>query len=569
MLRAMTWGRGRSRCAAVVAAASVLVAVAPGAGAAAAPVPVPADAPAVADVIVSYRGGLPPRSYLQAYAAADDGAVVFASGAGYAASLTAAQITALTNTPGVAVTPNRVLEPAAAHHDETGATAAWAQGTGGDGQTIVVIDTGVDTGHPNLTGKVVAEACFTPRRATTGAPAGQATRSPGDCPNGLDAQLGPGAAAPCTGTADCSHGTAVSSVAVANGPEVWGTAPGASIVAVQVFSSVRASGERVITDEASLVRALEWVEQVRTSRPLAAVNLSLGGAPVPTPCTASPALTDVIDRLVAGGTAVVSSAGNDASRTMLSFPACLPNVVSVAAEGTVGSPASFANRAPQVTLFAPGEGIDAAWSRPCCTRAMSGSSFAAPQVAAAFALLAQRRVGSSVAERVALLQRTGQPLTPTPGTGPEPANSLRVDRALDPQYRAITASSVRRNASPIGALDVVESHPNGVRVAGWAIDPDTVGAVTVHIYVNGRLARGVDATATRTDVAAVYRGYGAGHGYDTVLDVPAGSGEICVYGLDQGPGEGNVLIGCRRVEASPRTGALDVVLARPRASTPR
>jgi len=45
-----------------------------------------------------------------------------------------------------------------------GADDAWASGSSGLGQTIAIIDTGVDNGHPAFVGKVVSEACYTSTR---------------------------------------------------------------------------------------------------------------------------------------------------------------------------------------------------------------------------------------------------------------------------------------------------------------------------------------------------------------------------------------------------------------------
>jgi hypothetical protein len=45
------------------------------------------------------------------------------------------------------------------------------------------LDTGVDKTHPFLSGKVVAEACFS---------------NNGNCPNGKTTQIGSGAGVPCT-----------------------------------------------------------------------------------------------------------------------------------------------------------------------------------------------------------------------------------------------------------------------------------------------------------------------------------------------------------------------------------
>src|SRR5436309_6410821 len=69
-----------------------------------------------------------------------------------------------------------------------GADLAWALGFDGSGRTVAVIDSGVDSAHPFLAGKVVEEACY----ATT-----SGFQSTTLCPNGADEQIGPGAGVYC------------------------------------------------------------------------------------------------------------------------------------------------------------------------------------------------------------------------------------------------------------------------------------------------------------------------------------------------------------------------------------
>ena len=59
----------------------------------------------------------------------------------------------------------------------------WAAGHTGSGTTIAVVDSGVDSAHPFLAGKVVEEACY----SSTVAGLSQSV-----CPNGLASQIGPG-----------------------------------------------------------------------------------------------------------------------------------------------------------------------------------------------------------------------------------------------------------------------------------------------------------------------------------------------------------------------------------------
>src|SRR5262249_13430492 len=65
-----------------------------------------------------------------------------------------------------------------------GADQAWAAGFDGTGKTVAVIDSGVDSAHPFLAGKVIEEACYS---TTSG------TYSTSLCPNRSDQQIRPSA----------------------------------------------------------------------------------------------------------------------------------------------------------------------------------------------------------------------------------------------------------------------------------------------------------------------------------------------------------------------------------------
>jgi len=120
---------------------------------------------------------------------------------------------------------------------------------------------------------------------------------------------------------------------------------------------------------------------------------------------------------------------------------------------------------------------------------------------------------------------------------------------------------------PFGSLDYVVPTPGGVRVGGWAMDPNASGATDVHIYVNGRFGATTRAASTRTDVAGVYPAYGAAHGFDLALPVDAATNTVCAYVINVGPGD-NQLLGCRTVVNSVQPfGSLDIAAGTPEGIT--
>lgn len=107
--------------------------------------------------------------------------------------------------------------------------------------------------------------------------------------------------------------------------------------------------------------------------------------------------------------------------------------------------------------------------------------------------------------------------------------------------RAITVA-----VDPFGSVDLVQLAGGSVRVRGWAIDPDTAGAVHIHVYVDGR-ARSIGAASQdRPDVGRAYPGYGSAHGFDAFAGPGRPGSRVCVYAINVGVGANN-LLGCRTV----------------------
>ena len=197
-----------------------------------------------------------------------------------------------------------------------GGDLAHTNGYTGLGVNVAVLDTGIDTDHPDLQGDLVAQQCFCDDHPS---------RFRGCCPNGDDEQS--------TGNAaedDEGHGTAVSGIVTRDLGGAWGAvAKDSGIVAVKVLDD---NGRGRFSD---IDAGLTWVlANANTWQdPIRVVNLSFGddtahddaGAD---PCTGS-VTADLIASLDAAGIAVVVSSGNEGFSNGIGFPACVPQAISV------------------------------------------------------------------------------------------------------------------------------------------------------------------------------------------------------------------------------------------------
>lgn len=159
---------------------------------------------------------------------------------------------------------------------QIGADVAWAAGYTGIGQAIVILDTGVDKNHPNFTGKIVAEACF-----STGFGAATSLCPAGENPSGADFQVGSDAGTNCSGISSCDHGTHVAGIAAGSSLTYRGIASDAYLIPIQVFSkfdSTYCSGSSscILAYFSDVLRALDWVYEQRDNFTIASANLSLG-----------------------------------------------------------------------------------------------------------------------------------------------------------------------------------------------------------------------------------------------------------------------------------------------------
>lgn len=319
-----------------------------------------------------------------------------------------------------------------------GAPPVWAAGFEGVGQTVVVIDTGIDAAHPFFGGRVVDEACF----SNAGGTAGGISL----CPNGTPSQSGPGASdaqvPPCFvgSVLYCSHGTHVAGIAVGAGPSFNGVAPGANAISIQVFTRhdnpepCAPSAPPCISSWTSdEIAALDYVyTTLRPLHPIAAVNMSLGGGIYTdqTVCdTTNSATKAAIDTLRSAEIATVIAAGNGRSTNGMAAPACISSAVAVSATWDDDRVVSFSDMHEMVELLAPGAFITSAF--PDNTYAtIHGTSMSAPHVAGAWAILKSLHPTATVSQTLALLLETGVPVTDTRAGGFITKPRLQLDAAV-------------------------------------------------------------------------------------------------------------------------------------------
>ncbi|MPZ69719.1 MAG: S8 family serine peptidase [Actinobacteria bacterium] len=280
----------------------------------------------------------------------------------------------------------------------------WAAGFDGTDHVVAVLDTGVESSHSFLTGKVVDESCFSAN---------------GSCPNGSTQQFGAGAGQDCDYADGCLHGTHVAGIAAGTSGSFSGVARGADIAAVQVFSEFTGAdcgdGEDpcALSYSSDQIAGLEHVLDLSDTHDIASANLSLGGGQFFLTCDyLDPAYQVIIGQLRSLGIATVIATGNEGFVDSMGFPACLPNAISVSSTDKSDAVSVFANNAFFTSLMAPGGdgtstgGINS--SVPGNAFAvLNGTSMATPHVAGAWALMHDVQP-ASVFETLRALQATGK-----------------------------------------------------------------------------------------------------------------------------------------------------------------
>lgn len=322
-----------------------------------------------------------------------------------------------------------------------GAPAVWTLGSTGSGVAVAVLDTGVDKNHPFLAGAVVSEACYSNAGHVNGYNCGTGCNSSSVCPGGVTSSTAAGSAMPYGGfcpAGECDHGTHVSGIVAGryNG-SFSGVAPGASIIAIQVFTRFDGAicnpdASCALAYVSDVMSGLQRVVDLRNMYNIAAVNMSLGGGQYYSNCD-SDARKPLIDTLRSYNIATVISSGNSGYKDSMGAPGCISSAISVGATTDSDTSSSYSNIAPFLSLMAPGSSINS--SVPGSGYASwNGTSMAAPHVAGAWALMRHARPSATVTQILNAFATTGLVITYDDAYGALPSSlqkrRIRVDQAL-------------------------------------------------------------------------------------------------------------------------------------------
>lgn len=359
------------------------------------------------------------------------------------------------------------------------APAAHVAGATGAGWRVAVLDTGIQSNHPFLAGKVVAEACY-----SNGQGLGNSL-----CPGGTNSTAS-GSAAPCS-IALCDHGTHVAGIAVGSGESFSGVAPEAQLIAIQVYTNVNGAPESYPSDQLLALEHVLALAGPGNVNQVAAVNLSLAGSPFfdPASCdAASPSRKAAIDNLRSIGIATVIAAGNNGFTDRISIPGCISSAVSVGNTTKFDQVATSSNRAAFLSLMAPGTSIYSSLTGSGFGF-KTGTSMATPHVAGAWAVLKQAAPAASVSQVLETLRSTGAPIVDPASDGESTQASyprINVNAArvalVTPGQPTVTAAIERANVLTVSWVSGGDGAPTGHWLNFYAgptlIAQFVVGAVT-------------------------------------------------------------------------------------------
>lgn len=252
-----------------------------------------------------------------------------------------------------------------------GASKGIAKTYLGEGVTIAILDSGIESNHLQFNGRVLTEVCIAQAKkvGSQGSPY---------CKNGKSINLGLGAASTLssTGVVMSNHGNRTASVFLE-------FAPSAKIIMIKSQSDLK---------------SLQWIDANKLKYKIAGIIWNSSELPYFNSGSKKSCIKSnfekhqLVSKLIEQGLSIFTSTGNDSNARVdtLKYPNCDPLVISVSATNQNDVIAEYANYSSATTFVAPDSVETAYFSKLGAVNEWSstltqGTSWTTPIVAALFA----------------------------------------------------------------------------------------------------------------------------------------------------------------------------------------
>lgn len=339
------------------------------------------------------------------------------------------------NTGGAVVDPKTNKSYTGTANADAHIVDAWSV-TKGTGINVGVVDTGIDTTHPELADKIIETTVF-------------ATST-------IDDGFG--------------HGTHIAGVIAADTNNTQGIAGSCPDCRLYIAKSLDDNGNG---DLAGIAQGITWA----ADKGAKVINISAGGSSNPQ------ALTDAVKYAQGKGVLVVAASGN-ANTSKQFYPAAISGVMSVASTDNSDKMSSFSNHGSWVQIAAPGFAIYSTLPHsrdpnlrklyPNITRiygSLSGTSMASPFVSGVAALVFSTQYGTSAD---AVKKRLCDTADKIPGTGTNWVCG-RLNAAAAVGYVANANPTAQPSVAPTPIQAITSMPPTGTIIPTFVCGGSGVG----------------------------------------------------------------------------------------------